>query len=91
MRVARAEESSQLESKVAVWMGTLSVWPSTRRSYGVRAREAAICRSVASVFRPRCGGAGIEEAGFAQADDQAVAAHLNGDRVLRHLVGETLG
>jgi hypothetical protein len=32
MRVARAEESSQLESNSAVWMGTLSVCPSMRRS-----------------------------------------------------------
>ena len=30
MAVERAVESSQLLANCAVWMGTLSVWPSTR-------------------------------------------------------------
>ena len=56
----------------------------------MRLSDEAICRSVSSVCRLGRGGAGCEKAGLAQANDQAVAAHLDRDGVRGNLVGECL-
>jgi hypothetical protein len=62
------------------------------RCAGRRACGQAMRRSGAvwAVFPAGGRGAGVKEAGLAQADHQAVAAHVNGDGVRGHLVGERL-
>ena len=90
MPTARAVESSQLESNCGGVDGNVIGVAFDAEVVGCGGER---CRDLAQGgdgFGVRGGGTGVKEAGFAEADDEAVAAHFDGDGVMGDLVGEAL-